>query len=375
MKKREMNFELMRILSMLMIVFWHVVCMNGRADSNALINHTTGLTNWLLNVMYILAIVHVNSFVIISGYFNYNKEFSKKQFFKVFNASWFYRTLFAVVFCFLGLETLGSISFFKQAFPLDITYNYWYINCYLLLYLLTPFLNLFIKHATQDIHRKYLIVSFIIFCIVPSITGQTTVSTNGFNIVNFCMLYLLGAYLKKYPLTENIHFKNFSQKKIRNISIALFFCCGFTNIMLDQYAISLIDAGSGFLNFIGNILSSFVCNYNNPIVVIQSAAYFIFFSTLKIKNKLLNQTIQSIAPLTLGVYLIHFNAYVREYLYKWLGLYNVDYIYPKEIIIKVIISVFLIFIVCIFIEKIRQVTINSISKIYNKKIKVDKNNI
>ena len=360
MKKREMNFALMRIMSMMLIIFWHILCMNGRADVNALINHTTGLTNWFLNCLYIIAIVHVNSFVIISGYFNYKKEFSKKQFLKVFNASWFYRILFAIVFCFLGLEVFSSLPFFKQIFPLDITNNYWYINCYLLLYLLTPFLNLFVKYASQQLHRLYLIVSFVIFCIVPSITNQMTVSTNGFSIINFCMLYLLGAYLHKYPIKENVHFKNYSQKKIRYIFICIFFSCAAINIMMDQYSVYLINYENGFLQFIGTTLKSFICNYNNPIVVIQSIAYFIFFGTITIKNNIINKIIKNIAPLTLGVYLIHFNAYVREYLYKWLGLYKVDYTYTKEIIIIVAIYVVIIFIACIIIEKIRQVLIKII---------------
>lgn len=365
MKKREMNFELMRIISMLMIVFWHILCMYGRDDQSALINHTTGITNWLLNCLYILAIVHVNSFVIISGYFNYNKEFSKKQFLKVFNASWFYRTLFAVIFCLLGLEKFGTLSFFKHSFPIDITYTYWYINCYLLLYLLTPFLNLFVKSATQEIHRKYLIVAFVVFCIIPSLTGQITVAANGYNIVNFCMLYLLGAYLKKYPLTENIHFKNYSKNKIRNIALTIFFCCGISNIMMDQYAKYLLTSNSSLLTFLGSIMNGFICNYSNPLVVIQSVAYFVFFGTITIKNNLLNKAIKFIAPLTLGVYLIHFNAYVREYLFTWLGLYKVDYIYSKSIILKVFALTLIIFVVCIIIEKIRQILTKKIVKIKN----------
>ena len=54
-KTRESNFELMRIISMFMIVLWHVI-IHGR-----LLGSSTGLTNLIYNLLLCVFIVHVNS--------------------------------------------------------------------------------------------------------------------------------------------------------------------------------------------------------------------------------------------------------------------------------------------------------------------------
>jgi len=74
-KIRQSNFELMRIVSMIMIVLWHII-IHGH-----LIDNTTGGINLFLNLILCLCIVHVNSFVLVTGYFQYDKEFSLKKFF------------------------------------------------------------------------------------------------------------------------------------------------------------------------------------------------------------------------------------------------------------------------------------------------------
>ena len=77
-KTRESNFELMRIISMFMIVLWHVI-IHGR-----LLGSSTGLTNLIYNLLLCVFIVHVNSFILASGYFQSNNNFSLKKFLKLF---------------------------------------------------------------------------------------------------------------------------------------------------------------------------------------------------------------------------------------------------------------------------------------------------
>ena len=66
-KKRQLNYELLRILAMLMIVCLHYLSKGGllgdpsRADMTA-----TGYTAWLVEA---LCLVAVNVYVLISGYF------------------------------------------------------------------------------------------------------------------------------------------------------------------------------------------------------------------------------------------------------------------------------------------------------------------
>ena len=62
-KLRQSNFELMRIISMFMIVMWHVI-ISGVGLSQA--NNTLTL---FLDIIKSVLVVHVNSFVLVTGYF------------------------------------------------------------------------------------------------------------------------------------------------------------------------------------------------------------------------------------------------------------------------------------------------------------------
>ena len=60
-KERDSNFELMRIISMFMIVLWHII-IHGK-----LIYMTEEATNLIYNLLLCLFVVHVNSFVLVTG--------------------------------------------------------------------------------------------------------------------------------------------------------------------------------------------------------------------------------------------------------------------------------------------------------------------
>ena len=71
-RERLSNFELMRITSMFFIVVYHFIVDTG----GKLISHTSGLANIILIFLSLIIIVHVNSFVMVTGYFQYDKKCS-----------------------------------------------------------------------------------------------------------------------------------------------------------------------------------------------------------------------------------------------------------------------------------------------------------
>ena len=70
MKKRQVNFELLRILCMYMIVVGHCL-FHGRVTAKL----GFGTTNYFLSyLIQAFSIVHVNCFVMLSGYFSIDKH-------------------------------------------------------------------------------------------------------------------------------------------------------------------------------------------------------------------------------------------------------------------------------------------------------------
>ena len=103
---RQSNFEFMRIVSMFFIIIWHIILHGG------LIN-CTGVLKLAIDFIFLLVVVHVNSFVLLTGYFQCEKKFSLKKFFNVFKIAWFYKALIALGLTFFGLYSFSKVGLLK----------------------------------------------------------------------------------------------------------------------------------------------------------------------------------------------------------------------------------------------------------------------
>lgn len=334
MKVRDSNYELMRIISMFLIVIWHIIVHAG------LIYNTSGIIKDLLQLILISIVIHVNSFVLITGYFQYNKDFSLKKFFKTFLPSWFYKIIIPFTLLFLGIITFGKWEIIQIISP--IGYSYWFIIVYLLLYLLSPYLNIVIKKLNKYQHKNLIILLFILFSVLPFITNQSYGANNGQNIIQFIFLYFIGAYLHKYPI-----------KKAYNLKILIFI---FISCILANYGLYFIEneftnTNNSMLKYTKDCIETSLLAYSNPIVVIQSIAYFLFFGCLQFKNKIIN----SISPLVFGVYLIHDNRYIRQILYSDIFHLNNNQLQNSLTLFPyILLTALIIFVICLAIEKTRQ---------------------
>lgn len=343
MEKRQSNYELMRIVSMIFIILYHII-IHGNV-----LKYTTGGLHFIFSLIICITLVHVNSFVLVTGYFNYNKDFKWKKFFSLFVQAWFYQVIIVLIMQVLGFyDNLGSYSLINALSPLN--YSYWFIVAYLLLYLLSPYLNKLILNLSQSQHKRLIILLFILFSIIPFITRQVLVKNNGYTFVQFIFMYFIGAYFKKYPINENYHFKRFSKNKLQLLLFGgmIFFCLAhFLMNLLSGY---FLNYDNFFFHDFGLILNDSFIYYSAPFVVIQSVCYFLWFGTLSLKSKGVN----FVASLVFGIYLIHDNDFVRPFLYKWLQIDNGQMISGYMIIFKVFIALTVIFVICLMIEFIRK---------------------
>lgn len=356
MKVRQSNFELMRILSMVFIIIYHIL-VHGKVLDN---------TNGVLHLFFILVmsfmLVHVNSFVLLAGYFNYNKDFSWKKFLKSFNQAWFYQIVIVLIAFFTGLSSFSKMDLLNNLSPF---FNaYWFVFCYLCLYLLSPFLNRLINNLNQKEHKGLIILLLFLFSFMPFITKQESIANDGLTLVNFIMLYFIGSYLKKYPITENFHFKKYSKNKLQIILFLGFICFGLLHFTVYWLGVGALSFNNSLLIQIGSIFQTSFQTYSAPFVLCMSVCYFLWFSTLNIKSKVIN----FIASLVFGVYLIHDNRIIRNHLYYWLDINNDTLITSSFIICKNLVAVIIIFVGCIIIEFMRQKIFSFIKnrKIYMK---------
>lgn len=103
-------------------------------------------------------------------------------------------------------------------------------------------------------------------------------------------------------------------------------------------------------------------SYCNPIVIIQTICYFLIFKNIKITNN----TINAVAGNTLGIYLIHDNEFMREYMYKNIFKMTLENNwFTTSMLHRLPIYVLIVFIVCLTIEMLRK---KLFERIYNLKI-------
>ena len=350
--KRNSNFELMRIVSMAFIVLWHII-MHGTVLSNC----TNPAIKMILEFIMFLIIIHVNSFVLLSGYFQSKSKFKLSKLLHIFFEVVFYSLLIFIICVKLGIVDNYSIVTIFNNISLSSLNNYWFIKMYLVTYVLSDFINKFINRLTRGEFKSFLILSFILLSVIPFITGYKVVWNDGFTFFNFIYLYMIGAYLRMYPLKETYHFKLMSKNGYMLLLIMSFTSLALINYLINHVALEMNGMSNIFSELSSRVGASYF-DYATPFVMIGTILYFEFFKTLDFNNKFINK----VATYTFGVYLIHDNELVRNNIYKFIGIdSNIPFGY--SIFIKILLALVLIYIVCTIIDFIRECLFKLILKI------------
>ena len=210
---------------------------------------------------------------------------------------------------------------------------------YILLYIISPLLNIVINQLDLKKYEKFLVVYFVFFSLLPSLTAGRSFYMSAYaSLPNFIFMYMIGAYISKYKDDE----KSFIYK-ISKISWYKLLFCLITIVIINQTIIKL-SIKLKDVNFIFTdlyyILKDTAKAYWNPLVIAQSIIYFMLISKLKVRKDYINK----ISPYIFGVYLLHDNRFVMEKIYFWIKvdgrqlsrLIYVPYIFVAACIIFVI---------------------------------------
>lgn len=328
-RKRQLNVEMLRCFSMICIVCWHYL-VHGDVLKYLDIHSKSYI---LLQALATICSTAVNCYILITGYFSITIKVQKKEkFFRIIRQISFYSIVISAFFVLFQGKRLSLYFIISSIFPV-LTGRYWFITCYLALFLLVPYLNILI-HAMGK--KQY--QGLLILCLLIGINYQewipflTTLSIDrGYGILWFIILYLFGAYIRLYINTD----------KIKNWSCFLsLILCIIVNVLFKYHNSSI------YYRFM---------RYNNLDILAASILIFLSFLLLRDDNipGFLKRSIQFFSPLTLGVYLIHDNELIRNILWdKLTSLYINVISLPFPIFL--ILSVGGVFLLASFFEKIRQ---------------------
>ncbi len=351
--KRQSNFELMRIVSMMMIIVGHTFSWGG------ITRVASPHIEKLIYAVYAIILVHVNSFVLLSGYFQSDSKFKIKKALKLLIIMYFYKALIVLIGINFGWFSLTKNEILWQLCPINFS-NYWFLNLYIVLYFLSPFLNKFINCLTKNNMSKLLVVLFVFCSVLTTITNQEIFfNSNGYSLVQFIFLYFVGAYIRKFVIDNEKKSLLYNEKKklivYFYISISLFILCFILNYFLYRFGIIMMNK-DGLIYTFGNILKSSFMHYDNPLIIIGSISYFMFFVLLKFRSRAINILASSV----MSVYIIHETGVFRSTLYSWFSLNKLKYVFSYKIFIRVLFIAVAIFIGATVVDFVRKILSKSL---------------
>ena len=82
--------------------------------------------------------------------------------------------------------------------------EYWFVTCYLLLFILSPFLNILVKNLKKEDYKKLLMILTIVFVFLKFFIPETFTfdKTSGYGIIWFIILYLFSGYIRLHYVSN-----------------------------------------------------------------------------------------------------------------------------------------------------------------------------
>lgn len=302
-KKRYTNYELLRVIAMVMVVILHFL---SHSDSLLLPGEDGSAARIAGTLLESFCIVAVNVYVLISGYFGVYAEFKIGKVIDLLCRIWFYGLVILAVALAVGIPTqlqeLGVYGLVKYLFPIQ-SETYWFATAYFMLYLLSPILNAGAKQMTQKQLKISLVCLMVLFSGIKSISPVAfPVDRYGYDLTWFICVYLLGAYMRLYGLER---FKRYSTLVYAGSSLLTFLV-----VLVLWFAVQKWD-GLGYYFTVP-------FHYNFVLCLTGAVGLFYCFSKLNIKEGKCAAVIRKLGTLSFGVYLFHEHIDIRNVWYGWL---------------------------------------------------------
>ncbi len=337
MKKRNCGIDLLRIVSMFGVVIIHIL-MHGKILEVVENNQIKFVISWFI---YILAECSVNCYALVSGFVYFSEE-DKKHKISNYIFLWFQVEFYSVIVTLLFWKfrpDLGARKeLIKSFFPVASN-QYWYFSAYTGVFFVIPLLNKIVQNLKKENLKMIIfsILAFSIYVTVARVISNPFGLTSGYSFLWLAILYIIGAYIKKYEIYNNFKRRNL----VLIIIISIFLTWGW-KIGIAKLTLCLFGRKIG---------DDLLISYISPTILSIAIAMLLIFANLNIKI-LWQKIIKFIVPAVFGVYLLHVSPLVFNNILKGRFEYvgNLQaYIIP----IVVFANAIIIFVIGIFIDKIR----------------------
>lgn len=344
---RNSSIELLRIIAMIMIVFHHFAIHGGFTFGTSI-----SITHFWYNLIIMGGKIGVDVFVIISGYYLITNDeivFNTNRIIKFVGQVFFYSVVISFIGELTGISDLGVKAFVKTFFPITFS-KWWFASAYFVLYLMHPFLNKLLHSIDKSLYQKFLLVLVICWSVIPTFTTSSYQSNS---LLWFVTLYSISGYIRLYGLNTKFSTKYY---------FIFWLICTFLT-----YTSSVVFTILGNKWEVFASHATYFYGQEKITTLLISLSLFMIFATLKVNY---HKWINTVASATFGVYLIHDNNIIRNFL--WIELFkNAQYQESLFLIPYSIMVVVIVYVVCSFVDLLRQHVIEKpfmmIVKCYSEK--------
>jgi len=333
-KERRYGIDLLKIILAFMVLTLHF---NAGATGQVLQHATIFPWNILVQVVTLLCYPAVNCYVLISGYFMYKYQKNIAESILSVICLWLSVIFFSIIGYIIVIlafhKSFDFIVFIKHLFPV-CRGKWWFITVYVVMALLSPFLNTIINNITMKQFRILLGILLVSSSVVPMFLGWDGQlgSGMGYSLFWFITLYFVGAYIHNNYIVQP------SSKK------STIFLCAVIYILVDV-VIMMIEKV-----FMICGIKILLTPYNSIFILVQACALVILFLNTQI-NKKCGGIIAKIASLSMASYLFHcqedLDTAIWEYIKPW------QYANSSRILIVYLLTIVFLYVIAILIEQVR----------------------
>lgn len=298
-KQRNPAIDIIRCFAFFFVVSVHFFLNNGYYNEIV-----SGPRMFIMTVMRSFFMICVPLFMVLSGYLMCNKVINKSFYKKLIYTVSIYilSSLCCVLYKILILkQEFTAGTFIKGFFNYSNAPYSWYVEMYIGLFLLCPFLNLVYNNLKGKKEKQLLLFTFLLLTAIPQVINifipnidwflTPTTSSDYFKILPTYWVsiypityYFIGCYLKEFKL-------KISCKVIALLSVLVF----------------LIN---GAFNFYRSYNTTFIWGkwqeYSSFLIVIQTVLFFAFFDKLNYPEFVTkaSKALSKISEFCFGAYLL-----------------------------------------------------------------------
>lgn len=323
---RNYGIDLLRLLSMFMVVALHVL---GNTGVFVMAMDAKGIQAWLLETCFYCT---VDCFAMISGYVGYSEKEKRYRYGRYLNMwvqvlTYSFGITLACFFLLPGGVSRGELI--RALFPVT-TRVYWYFCAYTGLFFVIPWINRLMRAMTGVECTRLaalLILLFSVYATLARGVSDPFVLDEGYSFVWLSVMYVVGAWLKKCDVPRRCDSR--------------YLVCGMLGGVLLAWGWRVVVP----------VVPGLFISYLSPVMVLIAASLVCIFANAKVGAGL-KKVAACLAPAAFGVYLLHSHPVLWDRAMK--GVFDrLAQTGAAQYALVVLGFALAVFAVCLMIEKLR----------------------